>query len=605
MVSRRDLGLAWRLRLDLVGQEIGAYRILSLLGRGGSAEVYKAFHPALKREVALKVLLQEVSGDLDWVRRFRQEAELLGRLDNPHILPIYDAGEHDGRPFLVMKYMVGTATLRSQLHGQPWPLNRVVKVVSQVADALDAAHQAGVVHRDIKPSNILVSPDLRCSVFDFGIAKPFKRGGTTTGSDHIVGTPEFMSPEQCKGEKIDHRSDVYSLGVMTYQMLAGHVPFTAETAVGILMKHLTEPLPIPPKGVALPPTVNAVLRKSMARDPYERFSSAGELAEALRSSSDQRATVTLHASEIRRATASTLKLPPWVRSLRSREARLAAAAAALATFLISITIMWPTSPVVTATPPVASIAATDGAAEDEPSDFVPQPARDGLDGRPAATARASGSGSPRSHTAPRDRGPIASPPSDADADADPDATLATLEIDSDAPARVILDGQPVGRAPGVFHSVKPGRHLLALDPGDGRLSEKTILVTAGSTERVRFDFSATPVEVRRVDASDAAGATRSPTVIRVPDRRQKPTPIREWTGFLTDDECGVTGGTQGALHLRCAERCIRDGKQPMLYTKGRLYRLEGLERITIVRGEPLRFRGWLEVDTIHAAEPDS
>ncbi|MGH9388472.1 MAG: serine/threonine-protein kinase, partial [Vicinamibacteria bacterium] len=167
--------------LDLVGHVVGAYRILSLLGRGGTAEVYKAFHPALKREVALKVLLQEVSHDVDWVRRFRQEAELLGRLDHPHILPIYDAGEHEGRPFLVMKYMVDTTTLRSQLHGHPWPLNRVVKVVSQVADALDAAHKAGVVHRDIKPSNILVTPDLRCSVFDFGIAKPFRRGDTTTG----------------------------------------------------------------------------------------------------------------------------------------------------------------------------------------------------------------------------------------------------------------------------------------------------------------------------------------------------------------------------------------------------------------------------------------
>ncbi len=286
--------------MDLVGHELGAYRILSLLGRGGTAEVYKAFHPALKREVAVKVLLQEVSHDLDWVRRFQREVELLGRLDHPHILPIYDAGEHEGRPFLVMKYMVDTTTLRSQLQGQPWPLNRVVKVVGQVADALDAAHKAGVVHRDIKPSNILVTPDLRCSVFDFGIAKPFRRGDTTTGGDLIVGTPEFMSPEQCKGDRIDHRSDVYSLGVVTYQMLSGHVPFTAETAVGILMKHLTEPLPLPPKGVALPPAVNGVLRKAMARDARERFSTAGELAESLTRAADQRATVTLHASGIRR-----------------------------------------------------------------------------------------------------------------------------------------------------------------------------------------------------------------------------------------------------------------------------------------------------------------
>jgi serine/threonine protein kinase len=583
--------------LELVGQVVGRYRILSLLGRGGSAEVYKAFDPDVKREVALKLLLQEASHDVDWVRRFRQEIELLGRLDNPHILPIYAAGQYEGRPYLVMKYMDDTTTLRSQLHGQPWPLNRVVKVVSQVAEALDAAHTAGVVHRDIKPSNILVTPDLRCSVFDFGIAKPFKRGDVTTGSDHIVGTPEFMSPEQCKGEKIDHRSDVYSLGVMTYQMLSGHVPFTAETAVGILMKHLTEPLPIPPKGVALPPMVNAVLRKSMARDPNERFSSAGELAEALKSSADQRATVTLHASEIRRATAPTLKLPPWVRSLRSREARLGAAAAALAGMLVSIYVLWPTSARPTATSPLDSSAdATESAAaSDAPSDG----ARERDDGSPTAAARpASRPARPAITSA--EPGRTSTPTLSARPDvAD---TLATLEIDSDAPARVILDGQAIGRAPGIFGSVKPGRHLLALDPGDGRLSEKTVVVTAGSTERVRFDL-ATAEELVPNEANTPQAST-SPTVIRAPDRRQKPTPIREWTGFLTDADCGATGGTQGALHLRCAERCIRDGKQPMLYTKGRLYRLEGLERVTVVRGEPLRFRGWLEVDTIHVADAE-
>ncbi|HJS74476.1 MAG TPA: serine/threonine-protein kinase, partial [Vicinamibacteria bacterium] len=329
--------------MDLVGHELGAYRILSLLGRGGTAEVYKAFHPALKREVAVKVLLQEVSHDVDWVRRFQREVELLGQLDHPHILPIYDAGEHEGRPFLVMKYMVDTTTLRSQLQGQPWPLNRVVKVVAQVADALDAAHKAGVVHRDIKPSNILVTPDLRCSVFDFGIAKPYRKGDTTTGGDLIVGTPEFMSPEQCKGDRIDHRSDIYSLGIVTYQMLSGHVPFSAETAVGILMKHLTEPVPLPPKGVALPPSVTGVLRRAMARDPRERFSTAGELAESLSRAADQRATVTLHASGIRRAVLPILKLPRWARRMRSKEMRLSLAALTLLAALAFGYAFWPSS----------------------------------------------------------------------------------------------------------------------------------------------------------------------------------------------------------------------------------------------------------------------
>ena len=568
--------------MDLVGHVVGAYRVLSLLGRGGTAEVYKAFHPALKREVALKVLLQEVSHDADWVRRFRQEAELLGRLDHPHILPIYDAGEHKGRPFLVMKYIVDTTTLRSQLHGHPWPVNRVVKVVSQVADALDAAHKAGVVHRDIKPSNILVTPDLRCSVFDFGIAKPFRRGDTTTGGDLIVGTPEFMSPEQCKGDRIDHRSDVYSLGVVIYQMLAGHVPFTAETAVGILMKHLTEPLPIPPKGVALPPAVNGVLRKAMAREARERFSTAGELAEALSRSADQRATVTLHASGFRRTIIPTLRLPPWVRRLRSKEMRLSLAALTLAGLLGFFYAFWPSSAEVP--PPgepgeiVLLAPQTEAVEPDEiqksPSDF------------PAATELATKPAAGRGKAVPA-----------------PDKSLATLEIDSAETAWVFLDGKPLGMAPGKFSALPPGEHLVVLvagEAGEGRREEKTLVITPGSTHRVRFDFTDAGGEPTPASRPMTASLSRAPETtggrVELPE-------IRRWTGFLTDEDCGATGGAQGSLHFRCAERCIRDGMKPMLYSRGRLYQLDGFERIALFRDQPMRFRGWLEGDTIHVVPP--
>jgi serine/threonine protein kinase len=553
--------------LDLVGHEVGAYRILSLLGRGGTAEVYKAFHPALKREVALKVLLREVSHDADWVRRFQQEAELLGRLDHPHILPIYDAGEHEGRPFLVMKYMGDTTTLRSQLHGHPWPLNRVVKVISQVADALDAAHKAGVVHRDIKPSNILVTPDLRCSVFDFGIAKPFRVGDATTGSGLIVGTPEFMSPEQCKGDRIDHRSDIYSLGVVTYQMLAGHVPFSAETAVGILMKHLTEPLPIPPRGVALPPSVSGVLRKAMAREPRERFSTAGELAEALKRSADQRATVTLHASGIRRALIPVLRLPPWGRKLRTKEFRLSLAALALAGSRGRAYILWPkvTEPI-----PVLPQQAVSVADDGEQLPQVDVPASTGA--RPQPSVR-------REEPPPRAA-----------------KKLATLEIESKEKARVFVDGRPLGTAPGTFPEISPGKHLVVLDAGDGRRDEKELVVTAGSIHRIRFDFTTPPSEPRPASRVADVSASLDPNGTReTTDLPQ----VRRWTGFLTDEDCRATGGDQGALHLRCAERCIREGKRPMLFARGKLYHLDGFERIELLRDEPLRFRGWLEGDTIH------
>jgi len=564
--------------LDLVGHVVGAYRILSLLGRGGTAEVYKAFHPALKREVALKVLLQEVSHDVDWVRRFRQEAELLGRLDHPHILPIYDAGEHEGRPFLVMKYMVDTTTLRSQLHGHPWPLNRVVKVVSQVADALDAAHKAGVVHRDIKPSNILVTPDLRCSVFDFGIAKPFRRGDTTTGGDLIVGTPEFMSPEQCKGDRIDHRSDVYSLGVVTYQMLAGHVPFTAETAVGILMKHLTEPLPIPPKGVALPPAVNGVLRKAMAREARERFSTAGELAEALSRSADQRATVTLHASGIRRVLIPTLKLPPWVRRMRSREMRLSLAALTLAGMLAFVYALWP-SPADISAPGETAILVPKG--EEIEASEVPE-------------SRAVRAAADTAREAPDGRKEI--PPA-------ADRSLAILEIDSLEKARVFLDGKPLGTAPGTFPAIAPGEHLVVVDAGGRKRGEKTLVLTAGSTHRIRFDFEEAAFEPTLASGTPRPAAPPGSNVALTPANTVELPEFHRWTGFLTDEDCGATGGAQGSLHLRCAQRCIREGKKPMIYSRGKLYWLDGFERLTLLHDEPLRFRGWLEGDILHVVPP--
>ena len=551
--------------MELVGQQIGAYRLLSLLGRGGTAEVYKAFHPALKREVAVKVILKEVVSDVDWVRRFRQEAELLGRLDHLHILPVYDAGEHEGRPYLVMKYMSDGETLGAQLSGQPWPLNRVVKVVSQIADALDAAHRSDIVHRDIKPSNILVTSDLRCLIFDFGIAKPFRRDEQTTDSGLIVGTPEFMSPEQCKGDRIDHRSDIYSLGVLTYQMLTGRVPFSAETAVGVLTKHLTEPLPIPARGVALPPTVNAVLRKSMARDARDRFASAGELGDALRQSADQPATVTVHAAEIRRAAMPTLKLPAWVRRLRRRPVRLGAATAFLAALLGAMYALWPASAPAPAAPAPA-LALTPAPSEVET----------------AATMT------------PRNTRPVVradAPPVTSTA---PPATFGVLRIVSDEPGEVYLDGAPIGAAPGAFQFVEPGARRVTVDAGDGRLSEKTVIVIAGSTHYVRFeqlprDLTGGLTRAHQSDAPPARATLARP-------------PIRDWSGFLTDADCGATGGKQGALHLRCAERCIRAGQQPMLYTRGKLYRLDGYQHLTIVRGEPLRFKGWLEADTIHVLD---
>lgn len=555
--------------MNLVGQQVGAYRILALLGRGGTAEVYKAYHPALDRQVAIKLLLREASTDEDWVRRFHQEALLLGKLDHPHILPIYDAGEHEGRPYLVMKYVGGGVTLRSQLTGQPWPMNRVLKVVSQVADALHAAHDAGIVHRDVKPSNILVTADFRCLVFDFGIAKPFKRDHTATGEGLIVGTPEFMSPEQCKGEKVDHRSDLYALGIMVYQMLTGHVPFSAETPVGILMKHLTEPLPIPPKNTMLLPSVNEVLRKALARDPEERYTTTKEFSAALQESVQETPTVTLRAAR--------LPLPySWRRHLEGVNLPRLGALAAVWLALGALAGILPADRVESPHP--------------SPSIYGPEIPAEYL------LVREKSSGG-----APQEPEPARSP----NRKAVPSAPeRGYLMVDTDLPASVSLDGKRIGRAPGLFSSLPSGRHRVQVTAGDGKVHEEEVLITARSTSYVRTAFEPT-----RSDEGLERSSSTTPRWARLAaDPPLDPTMLRRlvFTGYLTDDDCRERGGLEGANHLRCAERCIRLGRKPMLYRQDRLYKIDGFEHVTLRRGEPLTVVGWLdeESDTIHvSAEP--
>ncbi|MFQ5788948.1 MAG: protein kinase [Acidobacteriota bacterium] len=594
--------------MDLVGRQLGPYRLLALIGRGGTAEVYKAYHPALEREVAVKVLLREASQDEDWVRRFRQEAHLLGKLDHPHILPIYDAGNYEGRPYLVMKYISNGVTLKEQLTGAPWPVSRAIKVLSQVAEALQAAHEAGVVHRDVKPSNILVTPELRCLVFDFGIAKPVRREDTSTGGGLIVGTPEFMSPEQCKGERLDHRSDIYAMGVLAYQMLTGRLPFTSETAVGVLMKHLTEPIPIPPQSVSLSPAVNRVLRRALARSADERYQSARDFSQALELAADESPTMTIKAKSLMLAEALTLR--SWRTRLRAstwnrkKSVLLAGATLGVAIGFAAGQLWWTPEAVAPSAPePKAVTAAGRTAVEPEPEqEELPAMADSRKPGTPIAVGR-------RQQPKPRRTQPRAIP----------ELEPGTLRIESNVPGIVWMDGQQIGTAPAVFHPVPPGRHLVKLDAGQGRVDEKDVLITAGSTWHLKFALPEHPEKTEEAPAdselpSDNAGppkAARAPeegndAIIRTASTGSGAShpPLRRWEGWLTDGDCRERGGIEGAAHLRCAERCIRLGRQPLLYSGRRLYYLKGYQRILIERGKPLVFTGWLdyETNTIHVAE---
>ncbi len=261
------------------GSTFGPYRIVGPLGRGGMATVYRAHDPALDRHVALKVLPAEFLHDPTFAERFRQEARVAARLEHPHVVPIHGFGIDEGRPWMALR-LLGGGSLADRLRKGPLAPAEVARILAEIASALDAAHARGIVHRDLKPANILLDENGRAYLADFGIARVLEGSAVATATGMVQGTPAYMAPEQAMGTKAEPPADVYALGVVAFECLTGRVPYTGQTPVAVLMKHVSDPVPEPRPG-EVPQAVTPVLRRCLAKNPGERWPSAQAFTEAL------------------------------------------------------------------------------------------------------------------------------------------------------------------------------------------------------------------------------------------------------------------------------------------------------------------------------------
>jgi serine/threonine protein kinase len=291
----------------VIGQNVGPYQIVAQLGQGGMATVYKAYHANLDRYVAIKVLHVAFKEDESFLERFKREAQIVAKLEHQHIVPVYDYADSEGQPYLVMKFIEGQ-TLKQYIRKKSPDLEEVTRILTAVADALDYAHRHDVLHRDVKPSNIVIDKNGVPYLTDFGLARIASRGESTLSQDMMVGTPQYISPEQAQGTHLlDAGTDIYSLGVVLYELVVGRVPFNADTPYAIIHDHIYKPLPLPSiVNPAVPEEVERVLLKSLAKKREDRFQTAGELATAFKKA--------IAASEMKEISHHTLRPEAFVAS---------------------------------------------------------------------------------------------------------------------------------------------------------------------------------------------------------------------------------------------------------------------------------------------------
>ncbi len=302
----------------MVGELIaGRYELEKLVGSGGMSNVFRAHDRLLERTVALKILHEQYTRDEDYVERFRREARAVAQLSHPNIVTVIDRGEQDGRQFIVFEYVEGQ-NLKDLCNQGPLPVRDALLLSLQVARALSFAHDRGLVHRDVKPQNVLLNEDGQAKVTDFGIARSLDvHGVTQTGT--VLGTSDYIAPEQARGQKVDPKTDIYSLGVVLYELLTGEVPFAGDNFVAVAMRHVNEPVPsVLDRRPDVPVRLDLAIQRAMAKDPADRFDSMNEFVAELEAclaevdGSDEGATMIVRPQRVRRPKAHRPRQLPLI-----------------------------------------------------------------------------------------------------------------------------------------------------------------------------------------------------------------------------------------------------------------------------------------------------
>jgi len=266
--------------MEPIGDSIGTYQVLEPIASGAMATVYKGYQPGTERTVAIKVILPNFSLDDLYIKRFEREARLVANLEHPRIVPLYDFGKDKGRLYIIMRYLEG-GSLDTWLEEEALPIQNILQIATQVSDGLGYAHANEVIHRDVKPANVMFDSVGYAYISDFGLAKNIHSKTNLTG-DGLLGTPEYMSPEQGMGDPVDHRTDIYSLGIMLYEMAVGSRPFESEKPMSLVNMHIDKPLPTPTlQNPDLDPRLEEIILKACAKKPGDRYQTCEEFSEAL------------------------------------------------------------------------------------------------------------------------------------------------------------------------------------------------------------------------------------------------------------------------------------------------------------------------------------